>query len=132
MKQIVPLLLLALVGCGNTVTPAIPPTAGDFVENREGVGTAQVFGIQFRVAANSSGASTKSSTEANFVDAGKSSARKRFAFGDDIAIQLESIDQSEVRFMFNDQDFGNLNVGDKVVIDAEQNVEVNGTARLPK
>jgi hypothetical protein len=33
--------------------------------------------------------------------------------------------------MFNDQNFGTLNVGDKVVIDDERNVEVNGTPRSP-
>jgi hypothetical protein len=132
MQKIISLVLLALVGCGGTSTPALPPTTGDFVKNNDGVGTAQVFGIDFSVRANSGGASTDAAIDANFVDPEQSSARKRFTLGDDITIQLESVDESKVRFMFNDQNFGTLNVGDKVVIDDERNVEVNGTPRVPK
>ena len=131
MQKLFPLLLLTLAGCGGSSTPTIPPTAGDFVKNNDGIGTAQVFGIDFSVTANSSGASTGDAIDANFVDPEQSSARKRFTLGDDITIQLDSVDESEVRFMFNDQDFGTLNVGDKVVIDDERNVEVNGNPRLP-
>ncbi len=132
MQKLMPILLLALVGCGSNSTPPIPPTSGDFVKNQDGLGTAQVLGIDFRVKAKSSGTSTQDAIQANFVDADKSTARKRFTIGDDIAIQLESVDKTEVRFVLNDQDYGSLNVGDKVVIDDERNVEVNGTRRLPK
>lgn len=131
MKKLIPILLLALAGCGSNSTPAIPPTSGDFVENNDRVGVAHVFGIEFRVKANSRGTSAQDSIKASFVDPDKSTARKRFTIGDDIAIQLESVDESDVRFIFNDQNFGNLKVGDKVVIDDERNVEVNGTRRLP-
>ena len=132
MQRIVPLVLLVLVGCSGSSTPAIPPTTGDFVTNNDGVGTAQVFGIGFRISVNSGGASTEDSIAANFVDAEQSSARKRFTFGDEITIQLDSVNEAEVGFIFNGQNFGNLNVGDQVVIDDERNVEVNGTPRLPK
>ena len=57
---------------------------------------------------------------------------ERFTLGDDITVQLDSVNASEVRFVFNDQDFGSLNVGDNVVIDDERNVVVNGTPRAPK
>ena len=70
------------------------------------------------------------STKSNCTD--KLISRKRFTFGDDIAIQRDRISESKVQFMFNDQDFDDLNVGDKVVIDDERNVEVNGTPRLPR
>jgi hypothetical protein len=53
MRKIISLVLLALVGCGGTSTPAIPPTTGDFVKNNAGVGTAD-FGIDFSVRVNSS------------------------------------------------------------------------------
>jgi len=132
MPKIISLVLLALVGCGGTSTPAIPPTTGDFVKNNDGVGTAEVFGIDFSVRVNSSGASTDDAIHANFVHPEQSSARKRFTLGDDITIQLDSVDESKVRFIFNDQDFGTLNTGDKVVIDDERHVEVNGTPRSPK
>lgn len=132
MQKIIALSLLALVGCGGTSTPTIPPTAGDFVKNNEGVGTAQVFGIDFSVRVKSSGASTNDAIEANFVDPEQSNARKRFTFGDEITIQLESLDAAKVRFLFNDQNYGTLNVGDKVVIDEDHMVEVNGTVRSPE
>jgi hypothetical protein len=131
MQKIVPLVLLLLVGCGGSSTPEIPPTTGDFVKNNNGVGTAQVFGIDFRVSVNSGGASTEDSIAANFVAAEQSSARKRFTFGDDITIQLDSVNQAEVGFIFNGQNFGNLNVGDEVVIDDERHVQFNATPRLP-
>ncbi|MCA9139005.1 MAG: hypothetical protein KDB00_19670 [Planctomycetales bacterium] len=126
------MVLLALVGCGGTSSIPIPPTTGDFVKNDDGAGTAQVFGIEFSVRVNSSGASTDDAIHANFLDPEQSSARKRFTLGDDIMVQLESVNGSQVRFMLNDQDFGALNVGDKVVIDDERNVEVNGTPRSPR
>jgi hypothetical protein len=131
MKPFLPILLLTFAGCNNSASPVIPPTTGDFVKNQSGVGTAEVFGIEFRVKVNSRGARTEDRIHANFVDPEQSSARKRFTFGDEITIQLDSINEAEVSFLLNDQDFGTLNVGDKVVIDEERNVEVNGTARLP-
>ncbi|WP_442484518.1 hypothetical protein [Aeoliella sp. SH292] len=132
MHKIVPLVLLVIAGCTKTSAPALPPTAGDFVKNNDGVGTAQVFGIDFSVRANSSGVSTDDTINADFTDPKQSRASKRFTLGDDVAIQLESVNASEVRFQFNDQDFGILKVGDKVVIDDERNVEVNGTPRSPQ
>ena len=129
MRKVISLVLLTLVGCGGTPTPAIPPTAGDFVKNNDGAGTARVFGIDFSVRVKAVSASTDDSIKANFVDPEQSSARKRFTLGDDITIQLDSVDQSKVRFLFNEQNFGTLNVGDKVVIDDERKVEVNGTPR---
>ncbi|MCC9609265.1 hypothetical protein LOC68_06090 [Blastopirellula sp. JC732] len=131
MQNLLPVLTLALVGCGGSSPPPIPPTTGDFVANQEGVGTAQAFGIDFHVQANSSGASAEGEIDADLINTENSTARKRFSLGDDVTIQLDSVDASTVRFLLNDQDFGVLRVGDQVVIDAEKNVTVNGTARTP-
>ena len=130
-------LLLALVGCGRNSTSEIPSTtSADIVSNQSGIGTAQIFGIDFRVNATSNGASGEhvyfKSSKPNSSEPDNLISRKRFTFGDDIAIQLDRISESNVQFMFNDQDFDDLNVGDKVVIDDERNVEVNGTPRLPR
>jgi len=132
MRKLILLMLLAVLGCGETSTPAIPPIDDTFVKNDNGVGTARVFGIDFNARTHSSGASNEFAIDANFVDAEDSSAMVRFTLGDDITIQLDSIDESEVRFLFNDQDFGTLNVGDKVNIDDDRNIEVNGTSLSPK
>jgi hypothetical protein len=53
MQKIISLVLLTLVGCGRTARPPLLPTDGDFVKNSNGVGTAQVLGIDFSVHANS-------------------------------------------------------------------------------
>jgi hypothetical protein len=132
MNRLVPILALAFAGCGSNPAPTIPPTIGDFVRNNDGVATAQVFGITFRANTRSSGATTNDVIVANFLDPEMSSARKRFTIGDDIMIQLTSVDDSKVSFVFNDKDFGSLNIGDEVVIDDERNVEVNGTSRSPR
>jgi hypothetical protein len=132
MQKLAALLLMGLVGCSGSSQPVIPPTSSDFVKNDGGVGTARVFGIDFQVHVESSGAGTDDAIAVNFVDPEKTGARKRFHFGDEVTIQLDSVDGSEVTFVLNDQDFGTLKVGDKVVIDAERKVQVNGTARLPK
>jgi hypothetical protein len=110
MQKIISLVLLALVGCGGTSTPAIPPTNGDFVKNNDGVGTAQAFGIDFSVRVNSNGASTEDAMEASFVNPEASNARKRFTLGDEVTIQLDSINDSEVQFIFNERGFGTLRV----------------------
>jgi hypothetical protein len=125
-------MLLLLVGCSGEAPPAIPPTAGDFIKNNNGVGTAQVLGIDFRVSAESGGASTTDALNADFIAPDQSSARKRFSIGDDVAIQLDSVNESVVSFHFNDRDYGQLNVGDQVVIDGARNVEVNGIRRSPQ
>lgn len=123
------LTLLGVVGCGPNPTVPIPPTAGDFVENNNGVGTARVFGIDFDIQANASGTSTDDTVRADFLDVEKSHATKRFTLGNDITIQLDRIDDSHARFQFNDQDFGTLHVGDKVVVDDKRAVQVNGELR---
>lgn len=131
MKTLILLVLFALAGCGRPSTLAVPPTTGDFVKNKEGVCSARVFGIDFSVRVKSSGASTDDAINAKFKVPETSTARKRFTLGDDITIQLDGVDESKVRFTFNDQNFGTLNVGDKVLIDDERNIEVNGTPRFP-
>ena len=132
MRRLVWILLLCVVGCGGTETLPIPPTEGDFVRNDNGVGTAVVFGISFRVDGDSSGASTEDSITANFVNVGESQAQKIFRIGDEIEVQLDSLSESEVEFRFNEQHFGRLSVGDEVVIGDDRKVEVNGIQRLPK
>lgn len=132
MRKLLPLLLLAILGCRQEVESPIPPTAGDFVSNDNGVGTAQAFGIQFRLPAAAGSATTEDLIHADFNDFDKSTASKKFTLGDDVVIELNSVDAKTVRFRLNGQDFGMLQVGNQVEIDAERQVKVNGTARSPQ
>ncbi|MCA9171131.1 MAG: hypothetical protein KDB23_25840 [Planctomycetales bacterium] len=131
MNRIALLFLFVHVGCSGDSTPPIPSATRDFVTNSNGIGTAQLFGIDFRVNVTSSGATSTSSINANLVEADQSSARKRITFGDSIAIQLDSVDESMVSFSLNDRDYGKLNVGDFVEIDEDGKVKVNGVPRSP-
>lgn len=131
MHKFVPLLLLLLVGCGSNTELPIPPTGDDFADNRAGVGTARVFGIDFRVSVQGHGVSSDATFHANLVETEKSQASKSLTMGEDVSIELESINESEVRFVFNDQDYGTLHVGDEVVIDEQRTIEVNGKTRIP-
>lgn len=135
MHRIFSLVLLAqlfvFVGCNSSPEIPIPPTSEDFAKSEDGVGKSKVFGIDFEVTGSTNGASSEDMVHADFLDPDKSGASKRFTFGDKMVIQLDSINASEVEFAYNDKDYGMLNVGDKVVIDADGNVEVNGTERMP-
>lgn len=125
-------LLFTLFGCNSAPAPPFPPTVNDFVRNDPTGGTAKVFGINFQVETTSNGASTEFDFHANFADPSQSRAKIRFTFGDDVNVLLESIDQTKVRFQFNDRDFGTLNVGDEVTINEQRAVEVNGVIRSPE
>ncbi len=131
MKKVIAIALLSLVGCSGSTEPDIPPTSGGFVDSRGGVGTAQVFGIDFTVSVNSGGVTSEQTIHANFLDAEQSSAKSKFTFGDDLTVELESLNKTEVHFLFNDEDYGILNVGDKVSIDEKGNVTVNEDTRAP-
>lgn len=102
------LLLVACADCGGSFSPEIPLTACDCVNNDRSIGIARVIGIDFSGNANSGGVNTESSIEPDFFEPEQTGARKRFVLGDDIPIQLDSINELEVRFMFDDQDCGAL------------------------
>ena len=131
MLRLTILIFLALTACDYGSAPRIPPSSGDYVKNAGDRSTAKVFGIDFRVSASSSGASSEGVLDADLATPQKSFAEKSFTLGDDIAVTLESIDESTVHFTFNGQNFGTLNIGDQVVIDDEEKVTVNGQSRQP-
>ena len=128
-------LLIALVGCGEKISTkkvgTFPPTAGDFVKNLDGRGTAQVWGMTFDVAEPNDGASG-SSFEGTLSHSEKTDARHTITMGDDVNIRLEKVPGSGITFQFNGENYGTLEVGDNVVIDKERNVTVNGTGHRPE
>lgn len=132
MPRILLLVLAAIVGCGGPTTPPIPNSTNDFVDNKNGVGTARVWNIDFQVLGTSGGVSAETAIDVDFTNPDHSDSTTRFRLGDDLTIQLNTIDKYDIGFLFNDQDYGVLHLQDKVVIDEERNVTVNGIARLPK
>jgi hypothetical protein len=128
-------LLIALVGCGEKISTKnvviFPPADGDFVNNLDGRGTAQVWGMTFEVAEPIGGVSG-SFFEGMLSHSEKTDARHTIKMGDDVNILLEKVPGSGITFQFNGENYGTLEVGDNVVIDKERNVTVNGTMHRPE
>ena len=126
------MLVLALVGCrdkNQAHPPTYPPSEGDFVKNIDGRGTAQIWSIDFEVA-ETVGRTVASHFEGGLhSDPEKTNARVNITLGDDVKIRLEKIPGSPITLQFNNEDYGTVEVGDKVVIDKERNVSINGQVR---
>jgi hypothetical protein len=81
---------------------------------------------------NSIGSGAENQIVPDVVNPDSSTIRRQFKIGDEITIQLTTVNASEVSFILNDRNFGSLNVGDEVEIYDERKVTVNGALRLPK
>lgn len=119
-------LLLALLSCeGKTTYP--PVSDGAFSVNSDtGMATGNdAFGIDFEVA-GADRAESKSELNGN----PKYSSRAEITLADDLTIELVTKDEGKlVNFRLNGRSFGDLKRGEKVVIDEERNVTVNGEKR---
>ena len=124
-------LLLALTECreNKTAVETDPPTDGDFVRYLEGRATARVWGIHFDVAEPKGHASGSEFDGGIHSDPEQTDARIKITMGDDVEIRLEKVPGSPIRFQMNGRPYGGLEVGDKVRIDKDRNVEVNDSAR---
>ena len=124
-------LLAALAGCGQATKDTYPPSSGDYVKNSGGLGTAKVWGISFDVE-EPVGESTGSRFNGSLSsEPEKTNARIEITIGD-VKIRLEKVPGSPITFEFNDKKYRTLEVGDKVSIDKERNVKVNGSSREPQ
>ena len=119
-------LLMALIGCQKQKVSLF---VGPFnVDSDTGLATGQALGIDFEV----SGASeVKSKWD---LKAGvQSYGWTEITLADDLTFQLEKLsNDSAITFKLNGRDFGNLDEGDKVVIDEGRKVTVNGATREPE
>ena len=123
-------LLLLIAGCGK-VAPTYPPSDGDFVRNIDEQGTAQVWGIQFSADKPVGNKASSSFTGQLHSDPEKTDARISVELGDDIHIKLEKIPGSPITLEMNGQSYGSLEVGDRVAIDEQREVQVNDMLRQP-
>jgi hypothetical protein len=103
-------------------------SAGPFqVDSNTGLATGQALGIDFEVM-GASWAQLKAD-----LRPGQSHGRTEITLADDVMIQLEMFSEgSAITFKLNGNNFDDLEEGDKVVIDEDRNVTVNGTAREPQ
>lgn len=118
-------LFVALVGCQAETTSL---SSGSFnVNGNTGVATGEALGIYFEVA-NATGVQSKALLKAGQPE--HTSARTEITLADDAVIQLEMLESgSPISFQLNGKEFGTLNEGDRVVIDENRNVTVNGITR---
>ena len=120
--------LATLSGCEQG-TGTYPPSTGDYVKNSGGQGTAKVWGIAFDVA-EPVGSSAASRFDGSLSsDPEKTDARNEITIGDDVKFRLEKIPGVPITFEFNGKKYGTLEIGDKVSIDRERKVKVNGSLR---
>ena len=121
-------LLAALSGCGEDTRDTYPPSSGDYVKNSNGLGTARVWGITFDVV-EPVGTSAGSHFDGSLSsDPEKTDARIDITIGD-VVMRLEKIPGRPITFEFGGMAYGTLEVGDKVTIDKERTVRVNGSLR---
>ncbi|AQT67829.1 hypothetical protein STSP2_00980 [Anaerohalosphaera lusitana] len=127
------MLLLAILGCPKEDSPSTyPPTSGNFVKNIDGRGIAKVWGIDFEVAETVGGGAASKFEGQLHSDPDQTDAQVEVTIGDDVNIRLEKFPGSPVTLQFNNNNYGTVEVGDKVVIDAQRNVMVNGNLRKPE
>lgn len=117
-------ILLALPGCERT---AAPGTVGPFdVNGGTGVATGQAFGIEFKV----SGAS-KAEVTSGLSGNPRYSSRAEITLADDLRIARETVGEgNSVTLQLNGKEFGDLERGDEVVIEADRSVMVSGERRI--
>ena len=130
MKYLLTLILLSilltpLVGCQEPTTSI---SSGSFnVSGNTGLATGQALGIDFEVA-GATGVQSKAMLKAGKPE--HTSGQTQITLADDVVIQLEVLKGgSTISFQLNGTDFGELKEGDKVVIDKDRNVMVNGSHR---
>lgn len=83
------------------------------------------FGIDFEVAG-----ADRAESESEVHGNPKYSSRAKITLADDLTIELVTKHEGKlVSFRLNRRNFGDLKRGDKVVIDEERNVTVNGEKR---
>lgn len=121
-------LLLTAFGCQQQVSTALSSSTvsvGPFsVDSESGLADGQAFGVDFK-AMGASSVSVKFNLSGNPAQSSVSTIK----LADDLSIELQTISDGDlVDFRLNGTKICDLEKGDKVVIDEERNVTVNGDA----
>lgn len=117
--------LLALLGCDRKAISTSSVVGPFNVSSDTGIATGQAFGIEFKIA-GASGAEIAS----DISSSSKSSSRTEITLADDLKIKLKTMNEgTSVTLDLNGKNFGTLERGDKVEIEKNRNVMVNGEKR---
>lgn len=117
------IVLASLLGCVGEKTSI---SSGSFhVDSNTGLAIGEALGIEFEVA-NATGVHTVSQLSAGKPE--HTSAQLEIKLAEDLTIRLEMLEAGgPVSLEVNDVEITTLNAGDRVVIDEDRNVTVNGT-----
>ena len=122
-------LILLSSGCNQQGSIPLPPTDSDFIESTPDLLTARILSIDFNVHGNIEGVSNSTDMRASFTDPSKSKHNIVLNLGNDRTLNLNAVNETVVEFTFCEKNMGTLRVGDKVVIDENDTVKVNGELR---
>ena len=133
MQNVRYLLYISLIflsaGCNPQGSVPLPPTDSDFIESTPDLLTARILSIDFKVHGNIGGVSNSTDIRASLSDPNKSKHKVFLNLGKDRTLNLNAVDENVVEFTFSEKNMGTLQVGDKVTIDADDTVKVNGKLR---
>ena len=123
-------------GCDNVGFVSAPPTirtASPFelnghMSNTNGGAVGEVCGVRIHVAETDGGGVRTSSTIAGSAAQGVGDAKHTIEVGD-VTITLEKGDGALILLNVNGMDYGQIQKGDELFVDAERAVTVNGELR---
>ena len=98
------------------------------MSNMNGTAVGQVYGVMIHVAETNGGGVSTTNTIRNSSTQGVSDAKQTIKVGD-VTITLEKGDGDLIVLNVNGMDYGQIQTGNELFIDAERTVTVNGELR---
>jgi hypothetical protein len=135
------LLLVVLVtsfcaGCDTSFSSTLAPTkaprfsTGSTMTNLEGEANGEVWGVRIHIAGTNGGGI--SSTFVGGVSASKGALdAKQKVIAGDVTIELAADGFEPISLKVNSQEYGTIEEGDELSIDADRKVMINDELRLP-
>ena len=111
-----------------TIKPASPFELKGHMSNMNGTAVGQVYGVMIHVAETNGGGVSTTNTIRNSSTQGVSDAKQTIKVGD-VTITLEKGDGDLIVLNVNGMDYGQIQTGNELFIDAERTVTVNGELR---
>ena len=119
---------VSFVSAPPTIKPVSPFELNGHMSNMNGVAVGEVCGISIHVAETNGGGVSTSNVIGAPVTQGVSDAKQTIEVGD-VTITLEKGGRDLVVLNVNGMDYGQIQKGDELFVDAERTVTVNGELR---